>query len=81
MIKGCFGGFFMVKVKLKELMDSKGKTVYSISKETGISNNNLGKLVKGETNSIRFDVLDKLCISLDARIEDIIEHVPPEEKK
>lgn len=64
----------MIKIKLQEVLDEQEKTVYWLAKQTGISQNSLGKIVKGETTSIRFDVLDNICNALQCRVEDIIEH-------
>jgi len=65
----------MIEIRLKEVLEQQEKTVYWLFKQTGISQNSLGKLVKGETTSIRFDVLDNICIALNCEVGDIIKHV------
>jgi putative transcriptional regulator len=62
-----------MKIKIKELLDIQGKSVYWLSKETNISQNSLGKIVKGETDSIRFDNLQRICQSLNCTPNDIID--------
>lgn len=62
-----------MKIKLKQIMDSKNISVYALSKRTGISQNNLGKLVKGETISIRYDNLELICKELNITPNDIFE--------
>ena len=61
-----------VIVKIDQILEQQGKTVYWLAKNTGISNNNLAKLVKNDTESIRFDILEKICDALQVEIEDVL---------
>jgi putative transcriptional regulator len=65
-----------MKIKLQEILDNKNISVYSLSKEIGVTQNNLGKIVKGETTSIKYDILEKLCNMLDITPNDIFEIEP-----
>jgi putative transcriptional regulator len=65
-----------MKIKLQEILDSRNISVYSLSKEIGVTQNNLGKLIKGETTSIKYDILEKLCNILDITPNDIFEIEP-----
>ena len=58
-------------IKLREILDEKGITVYALSKKTGISQNNLSKLIKQETSSIKFDTLEIICKELGITPNDI----------
>ena len=62
----------MLKLKVKEVLESQNKTPYWLSKQTGISPNNIGKICNGETVNIRFDTLEKICKVLDCTPNDII---------
>lgn len=62
-----------MKIKLQEILDNKNISVYSLSKEIGVTQNNLGKLVKGETTSIKYDILESLCIALKITPNEIFE--------
>jgi len=62
-----------MKIKLKDILDSKDRTVYSLAKATGISQNNLSKLIKGDTISIRYDSLEKICNELSITPNDIFD--------
>lgn len=62
-----------MKIKLKDILDSKNRSIYSVSKATGISQNNLSKLIKGDTISIRYDSLQKICLELNITPNDIFE--------
>lgn len=64
-----------IVIKLKEVLEKKDKTVYWLSKQTGISNNNLHKLVNNETASIKFDKLVDIMEALEiTNIAEIIEY-------
>ena len=54
----------MYKLNVKNLLDAKGKTQYWLSKQTGISANNVSKIYNGETINIRLDTINKLCEAL-----------------
>lgn len=70
----------MIKIKLKEQLDQQDKTVYWLSKQIGVSQNSLGKIVREETTSIKFEILDKICEVLECNVQDIIEHIPNKSK-
>jgi putative transcriptional regulator len=59
-----------MKIRLQEIVDEQNISIYALSKEIGVSQNNLSKIIKGETTSIKYDILEKLCIAL---------HVTPNE--
>ena len=61
----------MLKLRVNEILESKGKTPYWLGKQTGISQNNIGKICNGETSTIRFDTLEKICDALDCSIEEL----------
>ena len=49
----------MIRLKIKQILQEKNKTAYWLSKQTGISANNIGKICNGETTNIRFDTMEK----------------------
>jgi putative transcriptional regulator len=63
----------VIKIKLKDLLKERGKTLYSIAKETGISYNTLHKIGKNDVQSMSFDVLEKICKSLNCKPNDLLE--------
>lgn len=62
----------MIKIYISEVLKNKSKTVYWLFKQTGISQNNLAKLIKNETNSITFSNLEKICKALNCTPNDIL---------
>ena len=71
----------MFKLKVKEVLESQNKTAYWLSKQTGISPNNIGKICNGETMNIRFDTLEKICKALNCTPNDIVESDDPQIKR
>jgi putative transcriptional regulator len=64
---------YILRIRLKEIIDHQNITIYALSKEIGVTQNNLSKIVKGETTSIKYDILEKLCITLKVTPNDIFE--------
>lgn len=62
-----------MKVKLRKILDERNISVYALAKQTNICQNNLGKLVKGQTTSIKFENLEALCIALKVTPNDILD--------
>lgn len=60
-------------VKLKDILKKQGKTIYWLSQQTGITNQNLGLFANGKTKSIKFETIEKICKVLDCNIEDILQ--------
>jgi len=68
--------FIMIILKLENKLNSIDKSIYWLAQETGVSYPTLFKIYKGKTTSISFDVLDKICKTLDCNLTDIIDYVP-----
>lgn len=62
-----------MKIKLKEVLENQNKTQYWLSKQTNITQKQLGRLANGKTTSITFENLEKICKALNCKIEDILE--------
>ena len=59
-------------IKLREVLDSKNKSIYWLNKETGIASSTLSRICNNKTASIEFSVLDKICEALNCNISDIL---------
>lgn len=66
----------MINIKIDGILKSKNKTRYWLAKETSMTYPNLVNLCRGTTNSIKFELIEKICLILDCNITDIIEIVP-----
>lgn len=71
----------MLSLRINEILEQQGKTPYWLGKQTGISQNNIGKICNGETSTIRFDTLSKICIALDCSINDLFTTDDPQLKR
>ncbi len=71
----------MLSLKVNEILQKQGKTPYWLGKQTGISQNNIGKICNGETSTIRFDTIEKICKALDVSINDIFATDDPQMKR
>lgn len=65
---------------LRSILDKQNKSLYWLSKQTGVTYANLFKLANNQSNSIRFDVLYKILNSLDCNIEDLF-NIKTEERR
>ena len=69
-----------MRLKVKEILEKQDKTAYWLSKQTGISANNIGKICNGETTNIRFDTMEKICKALNCTPNDLVEFDDPKLK-
>ncbi|HEX8288027.1 MAG TPA: helix-turn-helix transcriptional regulator [Pyrinomonadaceae bacterium] len=63
----------VIKVKLKELLEAKNKSIYQLEQETGITYPTLHKISKGNVESISLRVLEGICRNLDCTPNDLLE--------
>ena len=61
----------MLSLKINKILEEQNKTPYWLGKQTGISQNNILKICNGETSTIRFDTLEKICKALNCSINDL----------
>lgn len=71
----------MVRLRVTELLEERNLTKYWLWKRLGMSYDNYNKMIKNETHSIRYDVIDSLMKILDCRLEDLFEITTDDEKK
>lgn len=64
----------MIVLKVDKLLKDQNKTPYWLSKQTGISQNNIAKICNGETSTIRFETIEKICNALNCNVEDIFQY-------
>lgn len=61
----------MLYLKLNEILQKRNKSMYWLSKNTGIAQNHISKMCNGETTSIRFDSLEKICTTLECPLNEL----------
>lgn len=67
----------MLSLKINQLLKQQNRSAYWLSKQTGIAANNIGKICNGETSTIRFDTIEKICLALNCSINDLFESNDP----
>ena len=67
----------MLKLRIHQILKEQNKTAYWLAKRIGMSQNNMGKICNGETTTIRFDTIEKICKELNCSINDLFETDDP----
>ena len=62
----------VIKIKLDEMLEKRGITLYRLAKDTGIAYENLRKMKNGQATRIYLDTIEKLCIHLECEPADLI---------
>lgn len=70
-----------IKIKLDELIKSKGISKNKLSQRSEMQRTQLNNYCKNEITRLDTDVLARLCTVLECRIEDILEFIPPMSEK
>ena len=63
----------MVKLRIIEILEQKGKTRYWLNKQLGMHYVSFKKMIENNTDSIRFETLDKLSTILDVPVGELFE--------
>ena len=63
----------MLKLRVLELLEKKGKTKYWLYKQLGMSYQNFNKMVNNQTQSIRYENIETLCLLLDCTPNELFE--------
>lgn len=62
----------MIKFKLEELLNEKNISRYRLTKEVGTDSKTINRIFNNDTTSIKLDILEKICVALDCKIEDLM---------
>ena len=71
----------MIEIKLSELLEVRGQSLYGLAQETGIRYATLWGLSNNATKMIPLNVLDQLCETLKCQPGDLITYVGQKRKK
>ena len=63
----------MIKLRVKEILEEKGKTTYWLYKQLGMSYQNFSKMINNETKSIRYENIETMCLLFDCSPNDLFE--------
>lgn len=62
-----------MKLRVKEILEEKGKTKYWLYIQMGLSYQNFSRMINNETGSIKFENLEALCDILECTPNDLFE--------
>jgi putative transcriptional regulator len=68
-----------IKVRLKEIRESRGLSQNDLARKIGQSNNNIQRFEQKIARSITWETLNLLCEALNCQPGDLIIHVPDSE--
>ena len=66
----------MIRLKLQNLAQDKGKTIMDIARETGLNRNTVTALYHNQADGIKFETIEKICSTYKVPLDSIIEWVP-----
>ncbi|HKV38020.1 MAG TPA: helix-turn-helix transcriptional regulator [Blastocatellia bacterium] len=66
----------MARLRIEELLAERGRSLYWLAKESGLSHTSLFRLRHGQAAQIRLAVIDRLCATLECGPGDLIEITP-----
>ena len=70
-----------LEFRLKELLEEKEQSAYSVAKALGMSQTAFGRMKNGFTSGIRFDTLAGLCEVLNCQPGDLLTYTSDKSKK
>lgn len=60
-----------MRLSLEKVLEEKNVSIYRLAKSLNLSYNTTHSLVKGRSNTIKLDVLGKICSILGVEVQDI----------
>lgn len=65
----------MIRSHLGRLLGERKLKISDVARDTGINRGTLTRLYQETAERVEMDALDKLCVYLDIRLEELLEHV------
>jgi putative transcriptional regulator len=62
----------MIVQRLNELLEEKGRTLYWLSKQSGVRYATIWNLSRGDFGRLRVEALDRICEALDCQPGDLL---------
>lgn len=69
------GGDKVIRMRLKEILNSKGINITELHERTGISKNTISLMVNDKSKGIQYDTLAKILNATNSKLEDMLEVV------
>lgn len=68
----------MITLSIQKLLKEKGISRYELAKRIGVSYPTIDNIYKGRSTSIKFEILESICIELDCTPNDIFNTSNPQ---
>lgn len=68
-----------IQLRIKEILEEKGKSNYWLSQQLGMCYRNYHNIVTNQTSSIRFDTMERLCKILEVPVSELFEQIDDNE--
>lgn len=68
----------MIRLRVLEILEEQNHTKYWLNSKMKLSYYNLNRMINNQTCSIKYELLEKLCKSLNCSFNDLFEIVPDE---
>ena len=65
----------IIRLRIKEILEEKGKSNYCLSQRLGMCYRNYHNIVTNQTSAIRFDTLERLCEILEVPVGELFEQI------
>lgn len=66
----------MIKNKLSEIMGKRRLNMAQVARNSNLTHVTVFRIYHNKTKTIELETLNKLCNTLNCRIQDIFEHIP-----
>lgn len=64
-----------IQLRVKEILEEKGKSNYWLSQKLGMCYRNYHNLVTNQTTAIRFETMEKLCEILEVPVNELFDQI------
>ena len=64
----------MLRLRVDRMLEERGMTKYSLYKQLGMSYQNFSKMIKNETKSIRYEMIETLCVIFECEPGELFEY-------
>ena len=70
----------IIRLRIKEILEKKGKSNYWLSQQLGMCYRNYHNIVTNQTSAVRFETLEKLCEILEVPVSELFEQIDDSEE-
>ena len=61
-----------MKINIKNKLDEKGMSRYELAQRIGVTYPTITSIYKGESTSVKFDILESICKELNCSLDEIL---------